>query len=148
MADITPPDYTSPVGIVRNLIGDTVQRTDPKFPGDPAEYMFSDDQLNAFVVNSQGTGTKPRTKFAAADAMDVIASNEALVSKKIRTQDLQTDGPAVANALRIQSQNLRAQQKLELEEDWAVDAVQLVDYQKEPSLLDLLEFRPYWDPAL
>ena len=39
----------------------------------------------------------PRT---VAAALRTIAASEVLVSKKIRTQDLQTDGPAVAAELR------------------------------------------------
>lgn len=48
-------------------------------------------------------------RLAAADALDVIASSEALVSKKIRTQSLATDGPAVAASLRAHAASLRAQ---------------------------------------
>lgn len=140
MTDIFPVDYTSSVGQVRNLINDTVQRIDPANPTAPAAYMFEDGRLSAFIAGSQGTGTTPRLKFAAADAIDAIADNEALVSKKIRTEDLQTDGPAVANALRMHSQTLRTQQKLELDEAWELESIVLVDYQREASVMDLLEF--------
>lgn len=147
MADIYPPDYTSPVGMVRNLINDTEQRVDPANPTDPAEYMFSDGRLAAFIAGAQGTGdpSNPRTKFAAADALDAIADNEILISKKIRTEDLQTDGPAVGNALRAHAATLRAQQKLELDEQWALESVDIIDYQKTPTLFDLMEQSPYWE---
>jgi hypothetical protein len=145
MADITPPDYTSSVGRVRNLINDTVQRIDPANPTDPKSYLFDDGRLQAFIDGNLGTGTTPRLKFAAADAIDAIADNEVLVSKKIRTEDLQTDGPAVANALRMHSQTLRTQQKLELDEAWELESIVIVDYQREPSIMDLLEFNNmYW----
>lgn len=48
-------------------------------------------------------------KLAAASALDVIASSEALVLKKIELLDLKTDGPAVARALREHAKALREQ---------------------------------------
>lgn len=144
-ADIYPPDYSSSVGQVRNLINDTVQRIDPANPTAPASYLFEDGRLQAFVDGNAGTGTTPRIKFAAADAVDAIADNEVLVSKKIRTEDLQTDGPAVANALRLHAQNLRAQQKLELDEAWELDSIAMVDYQRQPTIWDMMELNSvYW----
>jgi hypothetical protein len=51
----------------------------------------------------------------------------------------------VANALRMHSQTLRTQQKLELDEAWELESIVLVDYQREPSIMDLLEFNNmYW----
>ena len=58
--------------------------------------------------------------LAAADALDVLATSEVRLSKKITTQDLTTDGPAVAAELRKQAEALRArytQQKAELYDD-------------------------------
>lgn len=46
--------------------------------------------------------------LAAARCLEAIAVSETLISKKIRTQDLTTDGPAVAAELRAQAQDLRA----------------------------------------
>lgn len=48
-------------------------------------------------------------RLAAAQALDIVASSEALVSKKIKLLDLQTDGPAVAKALREHATELRRQ---------------------------------------
>lgn len=127
--DIAPVDYSTPVGIVRNLIQDIIQRLDPANPTNPPEYLFSDARLQAFIDNSMGTGSTPRLRFAAADAIDVLADNEILIAKKIRTEDLQTDGPAVGNALRLRSTQLRAQQKLELDEQWELDyGAEIVEY--------------------
>jgi hypothetical protein len=50
-----------------------------------AEQLFTDDQLNAWLTQYR--------------ALVTIATSEVLVSKKIRTQDLSTDGPAVADSL-------------------------------------------------
>ncbi len=50
-------------------------------------------------------------RLAAAQALDIMASSEAIVQKKIRLLggDLETDGPAVARALREHAQRLRDQ---------------------------------------
>lgn len=44
---------------------------------------------------------------AAADALDAMGTSELLESKKIRTQDLSTDGPAVAASLYKKAAELR-----------------------------------------
>lgn len=88
-------DYTSPLGQVRLLITDV--------SADPALQLFSDDQLGAFLTMALDQSVHR----AAAQALDVIAASEVLVGKKIRTQDLQTDGPAVAAELRAQAAQLR-----------------------------------------
>lgn len=60
--------------------------------------LLSNDDLHA-LYTSVG-GNQART---IAAALRVIAASEVLVSKKIRTQDLSTDGPAVAAELRAQA---------------------------------------------
>lgn len=92
MPPIDPIDYATPAGQVRLLIAD-VNIDDP---------LFSPPEIVAFL-----TLAGDNVKRAAARALDVIAVSETLVSKKIRTQDLTTDGPAVAKALREQAQALR-----------------------------------------
>jgi hypothetical protein len=79
--------YMLPLGTVRLLITDTATDTDGQ--------IFSDDQIEAFLSLSGGNVYR-----AAADALLVMAANETLLSKKIRTQDLSTDGPAVSAELR------------------------------------------------
>lgn len=97
-------DYITPEGQVRLIIADT----------DPARQIFGDDELRGFLSIARGS-----VKRAAAEALDTIASSEALVSKKIRTQDRQSDGPAVADALRKHASSLRqrAQEEEDLEDD-------------------------------
>lgn len=80
------------IAYVRLLIGDAA--TEP---------ILSDLELDALVRRAGGS-----LLYAAADALDAIAASEALVSKKITTQDLSTDGPAVAAELRKQAAGLRA----------------------------------------
>lgn len=50
-------------------------------------------------------------RLAAAQALDIMASSEAIVQKKLKLLggDLETDGPAVARALREHAQRLRDQ---------------------------------------
>lgn len=79
---------------VRLLIADT----------DPDNLILSDDQLlDLLDLNAEDI------RLAAADALDAIATSESLVSKVIRTQDLSTNGPAVAADLRRYADKLRAQ---------------------------------------
>ena len=86
-------DVTTPLGRVRLLINDTSD--------DP---VFADTDVAAFLEMEDG-----HVKRAAAQALDTIADDEALTSKAIRTQDLATDGPKVAESLRKRAAALRAQ---------------------------------------
>lgn len=92
------------IDTVRLLIADTST--------DETKRLFTDAQLASFLALNGG-----RVKKAAADALDAIAISEVLVSKKIRTQDLATDGPAVAAELRAQAKRLRDQDAEEDEEN-------------------------------
>ena len=83
---------TTAIDYVRLLIADT----------DPANQLL-DDQSLAVLINHAGSALA-----GAADALDAIATSEVLLSKKISTQDLTTDGPAVAAELRKQATALRA----------------------------------------
>lgn len=81
--------------LVRLLITDTGTGTDQ---------LFTDDQINAFLGMYDDNVNR-----AAAKALLVIAASEVLVSKKIRTQDLSTDGPAVSAELRALAAALQAE---------------------------------------
>lgn len=85
-------DYTSTIGQVRLLIADTSE-TAP---------ILTDSQISGYLsLNADSV------RRAAADALDAIASSETLVSKVIKTQDLSTNGPAVAADLRAHADRLR-----------------------------------------
>lgn len=92
-----PYDPATPVGQVRLLINDTSDN--------PA---FEDGDINGFLALEGQV-----IKLAAAQAIDVIADDEALTSKVITDHDLTTNGAAVANALRARAATLRAQAQLE-----------------------------------
>lgn len=87
------------IDIVRVLIPDN----DKVFGDAENEYMFSDDEINAFLIAGSGS-----TLRAAGLANYAIATSEAIISKVIRTQDLQTNGAAVANALILKANALMA----------------------------------------
>lgn len=135
--DVNPPDYETPLGQVRALIGDFTQRKDPANKAADAEYLFNDAQISAYLGINKGN-----VHFAAAHALDVLASNEALVSKKIRTEaGLQTDGPAVANALGEIAKRLRADGNKAATEADADGSFEIVDYQRPP---DFFNYRGGW----
>lgn len=74
---------------------------DPEAP----DACFSDDEIKGFLTLEGGV-----VKMAAAQAIDTIADNEALVSKVMTSQGgLETDGAKVADALRKRAAALRAQ---------------------------------------
>lgn len=111
MTDVTPLDPTTPVGQLRLLTSDSQLRTDPNTPTVAAAYYYPDTFLTGFLAMNAGS-----LKLAAADVLMSFAANESLVSKKIRTEDLQTDGPAVAAELRRAADSYRAEGRLELAE--------------------------------
>ena len=65
-------------------------------PQDPNEGpLISFDQLDAMYQAAGGS-----VERTVASALRTIAASEVLVSKKIQSQDLSTDGPAVSAELR------------------------------------------------
>jgi hypothetical protein len=127
MASIYPPDYSSPVGQLRALLSQTKQYIDPANPTAPADYLIPDAQLNAFYTIDGNS-----LYGAAANALLAIATNEALVSKKIRTEDLQTDGPAVAGELRRSAEVFAQKAKDELEALDLDGSFEVIDYTPLP----------------
>jgi alanine dehydrogenase len=87
-------DVSNDAGKVRLIITDT----------DSSNPLFQDDEIDAYLALKGGS-----ILLAAAQALDTIASSEALILKKIRLLDVATDGPAVAKALRDHAKTLREQ---------------------------------------
>lgn len=98
-------DYSTPVGLVRLNITDI----DPE----PGNRLLSDDQINGWLAVSDGSVNR-----ATYWALLTIATSSVLVSKKIKTQDLTTDGPAEAKAL----MDLALRYKAEADEQDGLDA--------------------------
>lgn len=117
MADKFPPDLNTGVGRVRKYIPDMVLLENPEDPTADPSYYFSDDEIAAFLSEYPDNPQRWHVKRAAADAIDALANNEALVLKKIKTEDLETDGPATANALRAGARALRERAAQEEDEE-------------------------------
>lgn len=101
-------DYAAPEGQVRLLIADVNE----------ANLVLDDAQITGYLSLNAGD-----VRLAAADALDAIASSEALISKVIRTQDLSTDGSKTAAALREHATRLRQQAADASDDDFAFDVV-------------------------
>lgn len=100
---------------VRLLIGDTGTT--------PAERLFSDQDLEVVCQREGGL------KLAAAQLLDRIAGSELLLSKKITSQDLTTDGVAVAKELRALAQQLRDQYRQALDDGaWGIAPFQFAGH--------------------
>lgn len=114
-ADPITVDATTDIGMVRLLCTD-LDETAP---------LLTDAQISGLLTLEAGN-----VRLAAAQALDTIASSEALVSKKIRTMDLQTDGPAVAKELRERAAGLRKQ-------------ADSIDATGEPFAFDIVDYDPH-----
>lgn len=87
-------DPTTTVGAIRLIVSDV----------DVASPLFTDAEIGAFYAMSGSN-----VRLGAAQAYEAIAGNELLVSKVIRTLDLQTDGAKVATEFRALAKSLRDQ---------------------------------------
>lgn len=104
------------IGLLRLNITDTAV--------EPADQLFTDDQLELWLDAFNGSINR-----ATHRALITMATSEVLVSKKIRTQDLSTDGPAVADSL----MRLAATYKTQADEEDAGSG----------SWFDVVGFAPY-----
>jgi hypothetical protein len=97
---VAPPVYTTDVGKVRALLGDT----DPTdIVGDFGNYMyFSDDEIAAFL-----TMYGENAKLAAARCLETIAGSQALLLKSWSSDDLTVNGDKIADTLRRLAAQLR-----------------------------------------
>lgn len=101
-AGIAPPDYSTPVGQFRALIGDTdYVELDPPVAGQGDYDWYSDAAIGGLL-----TVYDNNVKRAAAQALRTIASSQALLLRKWSADDLSVDGAAVAEALRKLAKDL------------------------------------------
>lgn len=135
MADVSPPNYSTAIGRVRALIPD-IEQVDWERDGN-ASYLFSDNHITGLLAlygidpGVCGVATLAMTakiRHAAADAVEAIAVSEALISKVVKTEDLQTDGAKTANALLGRAGLLRRQAAKEEEEEDLETAFTVVDF--------------------
>lgn len=85
-------DLATDIGTVRLLIPDRVA----------ANAIFTDAEIQAFIDIYPG-----RLRYAAAEAIDTIAVDEALVLKVVSLLDVTTDGASVAREMRQRANRLR-----------------------------------------
>ena len=71
---------------------------------DTTNQIFTDAEITLFLSVAKGNDLR-----AAAFAVDAVATNEALLLKKLTTDDFHVDGPAAADALRKHAAALRAE---------------------------------------
>jgi len=124
--EILTPD-TASIAIIRTLIPDT----EAVFDGTT---LFTDTEIGHYYTAGRGSILR-----AAAFAMLAIANSEAMISKVIRTQDLQTNGAQVADAFRRNAALLfdRADKEDDLTNGFYLD---IVDYQSEYVKPELTEW--------
>jgi len=95
---VYPVDMNSPLGLVRLLVPDLTTDTGTS----TGDYLFSDAMLNALLgLYSQNV------KRAAARAIEILATDQALLTKVIRTDDLSVNGATLADALLKQAKALQ-----------------------------------------
>src|SRR5690625_67867 len=85
---------------VRGLIPDM----EPVFGENKDEYLFTDQEIETYLEIAEGNVLR-----AGAYAIIAVANSEAMISKVIRTQDLQTNGAAVAREMGNAARTLLAE---------------------------------------
>ena len=86
--------------------------------------LLTDNEVDALLGLEGGNVHRAAAQALVSNA-STCASSGALLSKKITSQDLATDGPAVADALRAQAAALRKRaDELEADSDGVWDVVE------------------------
>ena len=111
-------DYTSPIGLVRVLIPDLRKLEDLRDLRNEPRYLFTDDEILAFLAVNNGN-----VKRAAADACDAIGMDKALQLLVLKTDDKQTDGAKLLDAIVKRAKTLRQQAKEDEENNLSFDVV-------------------------
>ena len=111
-------DYTSPIGQVRVLIPDLRKLEDLRDLRNEPRYLFTDDEILAFLAVNNGN-----MKRAAADACDAIGMDKALQLLVLKTDDKQTDGAKLLDAIVKRAKTLREQAKEDDENNLSFDVI-------------------------
>lgn len=111
-------DYTSSVGQVRVLIPDLRKLEDLRDLRNEPRYLFTDDEILAFLAVNNGS-----VKRAAADACDAIGMDKALQLLVLKTDDKQTDGAKLLDAIVKRARALREQAREDDENNLSFDVV-------------------------
>lgn len=111
-------DYTSPIGQVRVLIPDLRKLEDLRDLRNEPRYLFTDDEILAFLAVNNGN-----VKRAAADACDAIGMDKALQLLVLKTDDKQTDGAKLLDAIVKRAKTLREQAKEDDDSNLSFDVI-------------------------
>lgn len=111
-------EYTSPIGQVRVLIPDLRKLEDLRDLRNEPRYLFTDDEILAFLAVNDGN-----VKRAAADACDAIGMDKALQLLVLKTDDKQTDGAKLLDAIVKRARMLREQAKEDDENNLSFDVI-------------------------
>jgi len=111
-------DYTSPIGQVRVLIPDLRKLEDLRDLRNEPRYLFTDDEILAFLAVNNGN-----VKRAAADACDAIGMDKALQLLVLKTDDKQTDGAKLLDAIVKRAKTLREQAREDDENNLSFDVI-------------------------
>lgn len=111
-------DYTLPINQVRLLIPDTERLEDPRDLRREPEYIFTDEQIAGYLAVAGDN-----VKRAAAYAINAIAASEALTLKVLKTDDKQTDGAKLADALGKRANSLLDEARREEREEVGFDVI-------------------------
>lgn len=111
-------EYTSPIGQVRVLIPDLRKLEDLRDLRNEPRYLFTDDEILAFLAVNNGN-----VKRAAADACDAIGMDKALQLLVLKTDDKQTDGAKLLDAIVKRARMLREQAKEDDENNLSFDVI-------------------------
>lgn len=111
-------DYTSPIGQVRVLIPDLRKLEDLRDLRNEPRYLFTDDEILAFLAINGGN-----VKRAAADACDAIGMDKALQLLVLKTDDKQTDGAKLLDAIVKRARMLREQAREDDENNLSFDVI-------------------------
>ena len=111
-------DYTSPIGQVRVLIPDLRKLEDLRDLRNEPRYLFTDDEILAFLAINNGN-----VKRAAADACDAVGMDKALQLLVLKTDDKQTDGAKLLDAIVKRAKTLREQAKEDDENILSFDVI-------------------------
>ena len=116
--------YAESVRLVRLLTGDKAA----------GEYIFTDDEMESFLELNKGN-----VYYAAADALDAIASNTAYTLKVLTILDVTTNGQATAEAIRASAAALRAKADADAANTIVCDVASVI----QPELPT--HWRPWWE---
>lgn len=111
-------DFSSPIGQVRVLIPDLRKLEDLRDLRNEPRYLFTDDEILAFLAINNGN-----VKLAAADACDAIGMDKSLQLLVLKTDDKQTDGAKLLSAIVARARQLRAQAREDEENNLCFDVV-------------------------